>query len=227
MNLLFFIFAIGLAWWFQRALIQFPQRIALQLYHDVKHIYPLTISPEEFIKGSKLPPQQYKWSSHFYWLFPLIFIFSDIDLPIKGIFILLIYLSLLDFYYYLSELKYLLAIFFLSVTELTYYGNENILPHLWSLFFTLQIFLILIPLVSLVLQKEILGWGDGILFIALSLLFSFEQMILLLLFSSLFGLAYAFGYFLWKKKQIPRLPFIPFITLSTFTAFIVKIPPSF
>ncbi|EQA07506.1 putative membrane protein [Glaesserella parasuis 84-15995] len=54
-------------------------------------------------------------------------------------------------------------------------------------------------------------------------MFTLEEMILLLLYASLFGLVFYALYFLFTKQKLARLPFIPFISLSTLWGIIAKI----
>ncbi|MCT8622300.1 prepilin peptidase, partial [Glaesserella parasuis] len=125
--------------------------------------------------------------------------------------------------YYLTDIRYVSIIFVLALWQLLFYHSIELNSHIFSLFITILFFSLFSLLSQLIYKKESLGLGDILLFIALSPLFTFDEMILLLLYASLFGLTFYAIYFLFTKQKLTRLPFIPFISLSTLWGIIAKI----
>ncbi|KDB44604.1 prepilin peptidase, partial [Glaesserella parasuis] len=110
-----------------------------------------------------------------------------------------------------------------ALWQLLFYHSIELNSHIFSLFITILFFSLFSLLSQLIYKKESLGLGDILLFIALSPLFTLDEMILLLLYASLFGLTFYAIYFLFTKQKLTRLPFIPFISLSTLWGIIAKI----
>lgn len=128
---------------------------------------------------------------------------------------LLIYLSLLDYTYYLTDVRFIFILFILSLAEGLFFNFQFLEERIFSLFIT-SIFFSLFPLiVQCCLNKEGFGQGDAILLYAIAPLFNLTQMLSLLLCASVTGCIYAFiKQFIFKQK-IEKMPFIPFITFST------------
>ncbi len=222
--MMLFLLSILLAYWFQKEMQHFPTRINQQTYQDYHLLVQSPLSLADFIHKSTLQPKFTFLSYGFYILFPVIvWIFYDINLPLIFILICLIYLSLLDYLYYLTDIRYVSIIFILALWQLLFYHSLELNSHIFSLFITILFFSLFSLLSQLIYKKESLGLGDILLFIALSPLFTLEEMILLLLYASLFGLAFYALYFLFTKQKLARLPFIPFISLSTLWGIIGKI----
>lgn len=225
--MILFIFCCLLSFWLEYEFKQFSVKINKQIYQDINEVYPLSISFNEFIAQSRLQAKSIKYRGLFLVFFPLIsLLFADYSVEIILIGILLCYLSLLDYAYYLTDIRYISVIFLCALNYLTFQPEADIRLHLFTLFITSLFFGVLHLIFQYIVRKELLGSGDSLLFIALTPLFTPEQMILLILFSSLSGLCFALIYFCKFRRKIDRLPFIPFITFSTLWLILVKLPTS-
>ncbi|WP_373767751.1 peptidase [Glaesserella sp.] len=219
-----FLLSLFCAYWFKSELHHFPIRLNTQIYDDYRQVYSTDIPLNDFIHSSKLQPKPNQSAYCFFILFPsVVFYFDNSSPTLIFIGILLIYLSMLDYFYYLTDVRYLGMLFISAIAQLLFYEPWLLSVHLLSLFLTSLFFILLTVLMKYWLTTEMLGTGDMLLFIALSPLFAPEQMILLLLYANLAGLAFACGYFCLKRRRIEKLPFIPFITFSTFMLFIDRI----
>ena len=224
MMLLYGLVTLLLAYWFKRELERFPMSVNQQHFTEYQAIFPLSLSWQEFLEYSHLVPKESRVAYWFFILFPVaFFILKDLSLPIALIGIILIYLSVLDCLYYLTESKYLALIFCLALANLVFYDVSVIQPKIFSLFVITLFFYCFIPVINRIFQKEALGLGDVMLFCALAPLFELEEMVWMLLCSSLLGIAFSLGYGLFTKRKISKLPFIPFISFSTFLLFAVRI----
>lgn len=216
--------ALVLAYWFQRELQSFSAKVNQHIYNDLQELQQVSINFDEFCQHSNLKPPKVNYGKILWLLCPCtLFIFQSLDLPSQLIALILLYLALLDFHYYLTDSRYLGVIAWLSLSELLFFTPENLTYNLLNSFIFTTFFILFSQLTKCIFQKEVIGFGDVLLFIALSPLFNLEQMILLLLFSAISGLLFACGYFCKFRKKINRLPFIPFITFSTFLLFIAKL----
>lgn len=220
--------ALLAAYWFQRELNHFAHRLNWQIYSDLQQLQQTTLSFDEFLQHSSLKPCSPKVAQYFYWLCPAVMlIFHAQPLPLQLIALCLVYLSVLDYCYYLTDSRYIGGILWLAVAHLLWFQPENLSLNLLNALFSSAFFVSFALLAKWLARQEMLGFGDVILFIALSPLFEFEQMVSLILYAALLGLAYALLYFCKFQRKIARLPFIPFISLSTFWLIIVKLPFSF
>lgn len=225
--MILFIFCCALSFWLEYEFKQFSVKINKQIYQDISEVYPLSISFNEFTAQSRLQAQSIKHRGLFLIFFPLIsLLLSDYPLEIILIGILLCYLSFLDYTYYLTDIRYLSLIFLCALSYLIFQPETDIRTHFFTLFITSLFFGKLHLIFQYIVKKELLGSGDSLLFIALTPLFTPEQMILLILFSSLSGLCFALIYFCKFRRKIDRLPFIPFITFSTLWLILAKLPTS-
>lgn len=219
-----FILAFLLSFLFEYEFRKFTVRTNRLVYQDTNELYPINISLEEFTRQSKLQPKQLP-SYLLKLLFPTIgIVLGDYSIQIVLIGIILCYLSILDYFYYLTDIRYIASIFLLSLSHLLFISEIEIKLSLYNLFFTSLFFALLHLFTHYILKKESLGSGDIFLFIALSPLFTPEQMLLLVLFSCLAGLGFAFGYFCKFRCKTDRLPFIPFIAFSTLLLVLAKLP---
>lgn len=218
------LFSLICAYWFCRELNAFSARLNRQIYDDLNALQQTTMDFAEFCQSSNLKPLQTNCGWLLWLLCPILaLIFQPLNLPIQLIALILLYLAILDFHYYLTDSRYLGIIAWLALAELLFFMPENLSEHLLNSLICTAFFLGFSQLTQFIFRKEMLGFGDVLLFIALSPLFNLEQMILLLLFSSLSGLLFAIVYFCKFRQKINRLPFIPFITFSTFLLFIAKL----
>lgn len=202
--------------WFHLEIKQFPHKINQQIYQDMQSLIPLNFSLQQCLAHSKLQPKNNRLSWLFFILYPFILIlFTSHSLPIILMLFMLIYLSLLDYEYYLTDSRYVAYILLLSLANLLFFESHFLYEKICSLFFTFLFFSIFIPLTTWCYKKEVFGLGDAILFIAISPLFQLDQMLWLLLCSCLLGILFYLCYWLIKKEKLIKLPFIPFISFST------------
>lgn len=212
------------AFWFQRALHRFYRHLNYQIYSDLSQLYPLTLSFDKFLQQSKIQPLHHSAGHLFFLLCPIASLcLFHAPIPLQIITLLLIYLALLDYHYSLTDSRYIGLIFWLAFIYLLFYTPENLQESILNLLITSAFFIGFAVVTQLIYQKEMFGFGDVMLLIAITPLFNFEQMITLILSASVAGLGFALAYFCKFKCKIDRLPFIPFISLSTFFLFIVKL----
>lgn len=213
------------AYWLNKEFEKFTFKINRQVYQDYSELHISPISFPEFLAYSKLKNIKRIYRHLFYWLFPFCaMLFNDYPITFTFIIFILIYLSLLDYHYYLTDSHYIFAIFLAGLAQLLFYHSHQIAGFVFSLFSFLLFFAVFIPLVSLIFRKEAFGMGDVLLILALTPLFSFEQMISVVLLSTISGLFFAVISFYLFQKKLDRLPFIPFITFSTFIHFLATLP---
>lgn len=210
------------AFWFEREFQQFPQKIIRQVYDDCATLAQLPLTFAEFEAASSLKTQALRPK----WLFKLLFpatawLCEAMPLPIIAVSLILLYLAYLDYCYYLTDSRYLIAIFLLSMLYLLAYSPFMLPLGITNLLLSAGFFISLHTISRLVSPKILLGSGDIFLFCALAPLFTLEQMLLLLLMTSLSGLLFAFGYFCQFRRKIDRLPLIPFITFASITLFLL------
>ncbi|MDP8079748.1 prepilin peptidase [Phocoenobacter skyensis] len=215
---------LGLAYWLEKESKKFPFKINKQVFQEYQSLTNGNTLFYSFLKQSQLQYKEIKWIKLLYITFPLItFVLSEQHFIFTFILAILIYLSLLDYAYYLTDIKYIIAIFISGLIYIIFYQKYLTEQSLFSLFFSVVFCLAISKFGLFFYKKEMLGLGDSLLIIALSPLFTLHQLLQLLLYASLSGLLFVISYFVIKKKIIPRLPFIPFICLSTFILFIDRI----
>lgn len=220
--MMLFISAIIVAFWFEYELQQFPIKTNRLIYQNMSDLISLDITLEQFISNSKLQNIDKRLKKIFIITLPILSVLiNHYPLTIILIIFILIYLSILDILYYLTDSKYVIVIFILTLLHLILFNENNMSPYIISLTFTLIFFTIFIQITQFLFKKEVFGIGDVMILVALSLLFTFEQMLLLLFIASLSGLIFASGYFFIKKERLIKLAFIPFISLSTFILLII------
>lgn len=210
------------AFWFEREFQQLPQKIIRQVYDDCATLARLPLTFAEFEAASSLKTQ----ALHPKWLFKLLFpatawLCETMPLPIIAVSLILLYLAYLDYCYYLTDSRYLIAIFLLSLIYLLTYSPFMLTHGITNLLLSAGLFISLHTISRLISSQTLLGSGDIFLFCALSPLFTLEQMLLLILIASLSGLLFAFGYFCKFRRKIDRLPFIPCITFASITLFLL------
>lgn len=213
------------AFWFSRELKQFPERINQQVYADFIQLLPISLNEKQFIQQSQLQPKNYHIPSLVLGFICLAILFQAHSISTQLISFLLLYLAYVDFYHYLTDIRYIALIFLLSLVDVLFNDTSIIELYLFNLFYTILFFLIIIPTYQWIVKKELLGSGDICLFISLALLFSPNEMILLVLLACLLGIVFYLYHICKFRQKIDRLPFIPFVTLSTFLLFIAKLFP--
>lgn len=221
-NFFLFIGSILFAWWCKKEIPQFAYRINKQVFDDYISLTPMqAVEFKEFFENSHLQPKDSQLSYFFYLLFPLIFMNVD-NLLIAILLSILLFLSLLDYCYFLTDIRYILAIFTLSLLHIIQ-ENISLEESVLSLLFSIIFFGLLIVFYNFIFKKESLGNGDIALFIAISPLFNIDKMLFVLFSACMLGIIFYFMFLLIKKRKIIKLPFIPFISLSTFLNLYVTI----
>lgn len=216
------ILSLFAAYWFKREFQRFSTRINQQIYHDYCQLQPQAASFQQFLQHSTLQPKMQAYAAAFYLLFPLsMAIFADQSEPIQISVIILLYLSLLDYCYYLTDSRYIALIFLAGVAQLLFYTPETMPEALFNLFCISLFFALFLPLTALIIKKEAFGLGDVLLLLALCPFFTLPQMLELLLHACLLGLLFALLYFCKYQHNIQRLPFIPFMTLAIFNEWMI------
>lgn len=216
----YFILSILLAFWFQYEFKRFPKQINLQTYRDFLSLYPLVLSEDDFLKESRL---QLSNKSNF-GLLCILFILSSILFTHQSITLLLIvlcliYLSLLDYCYYLTDIKYVGLISVVSLLHLILYKPYFIQEGIATLLVIAGFFSLFHYISKWVFKREVFGLGDILLIISVSPIFNLEEMFRILLISSLFGILFGLFYFLRYHRKLEKLAFIPFISASYFITF--------
>lgn len=211
--------------WFSYEIKNFPHKINLRIYEDIEHLLPNNIEKHTLLKCSRLQPISENLPFSYWLLFPFsAIVASPLSIPLQLILFVLLYLAYLDYYYYLTDIRYVIFIALLQLTTLLFEQNVMLYFHLLSFLGTTLFFISFVTISRLFFHKDMLGSGDVFLFSALSLLFTVEEMLYLISISCLLGMSFSFYFFCKFKRKIDRLPFIPFITISTFLCFIVKLP---
>lgn len=158
---MFVLISIALAFWFKAEIPNFAHRTNQQIYQEYHSLIVSELSEFAFLAESHLQPKQSKWAYLFFLCFPVIAIFSE-SIGIGLIFIILCYLSVLDYCYYLTDIRYIALIFLLVLWEsLNSFHNETLL--------LISLFCVGVGGISqLIFKKETFGSGDMLLLIALS-----------------------------------------------------------
>ncbi|WP_301099575.1 A24 family peptidase [Otariodibacter sp.] len=204
-----------LFFWFKREISLFHYRTHKNIYNEMNSVINLKFSLNQFIKESTITRKN--CTKEIVILPLLIFIplyFQHKSENIILISMILVYLSLLDYTYYLTEIKYIGIIFTLSLIHTLTNDKVNIDSNITCLLFTIIFFISFNYIAEWVIQREAIGFGDILLLIALSPLFTIEGIALLLFIASLAGIVFYEGYYLYKKERLSKLPFIPFITIG-------------
>lgn len=212
----FILTACGFAFWAKGYIPKFAIAINQQVFQEYQSLVEPKIDEMLFQQQSRLQPKTSVWANSFFLFFPLI-AFCIEEYAIATILILLVFLSVLDMCYHLTDIKFIGGIFALSLWK-------NLQSDYSSLFFTLTFFIVLDYLIQRLFKKACLGSGDILLFIALAPLFTLDEMLQLVLIASLSGILFYALYRLLCKQFLSKLPFIPFISVSTFCLIVAKIP---
>ena len=200
-----FLTAILLAFWFKREIPLFAKRINRQTYDEFYSLVNFQLDYDDFEKQSTLKIKKSKLSILFFFIFPLVTLLNQ-NYLISAIIIILCFLTVLDILYYLTDIRYLAILFLLTL----YKGN------LETFYFTVLFFIFIHFFSIFLLKKESFGLGDSLLLIALSPLFTLEQMLHLVLIASLLGVTYYLAERCMTSQKRQKLPFIPFISVATF-----------
>ncbi|MDH2924152.1 leader peptidase HopD [Nicoletella semolina] len=213
--MLLFILSILFAYWFNMEFSLFPKKINQQVYNDYASLNVDHISKEKFLVQSNLKNKNIYQSLCLIILFPSIaFISNDHSTLVICILWIIIYLSLLDIAYYLTDSKYIAVIFFLSICELVEQSNFVLRENLLNFLFTSLFFFILHFISNFLFKKEGLGLGDILLFIGIAPLFNLHQMLGVILSACFLGICFFIGYFFITQIKLSKLPFIPFIAFG-------------
>lgn len=221
--MIYFLLSIPCACWFYRELYRFPIQINRQTYQDMQSLIALPFSLAELLQCSTLQAKNNPINKILFILLPLVaLLFQQYPITILLMLFILSYLAILDYNYYLTDIRYIAYIFLFSIANLLFFDNLFLYEKLFCLFFCLGFFALFIPLTKLIYKKEVFGLGDAILLIAISPIFQMEQMLILLLTASLSGIFYYCIYWLIKKQKLIKLPFVPFISFAVIVLLFVN-----
>ncbi|WP_244298074.1 prepilin peptidase [Actinobacillus vicugnae] len=194
----------------------FAHHINQQVYQEYSSLLQPSHNYDYFLHHSQLQPKQSRWANSFFVAFPCISYYFPSAI-LAFILMILLFLSVLDYCYYLTDIRYIVTLFVLVL------AYEPIMPHIDSLLGCLLFFICLQYGSQWCCKKEVFGVGDSLVIISISPLFSVESMLQLILFACLSGCIYYFAYKAIIKHSLTKLPFIPFLTFSTFVQIIDKI----
>lgn len=212
--------SLAFAVWCKREIGRFAERVNRQIYEEYASLVKPVKSYADFAANSRLQPKQTVWANAFVLLFPLTAYFVASP-PAAFLLMTLLFLALLDCCYYLTDIRGIAVIFVLSLTLQPSDGGQE------SLLFCILLFGGLTFFYRRFLNKEALGTGDSLLFVALAPKFSVENMLLLIFTAAASGLIYSLLYRALARKKLEKLPFIPFIAFSTFTMIVGRISAPF
>ncbi|OOS00266.1 hypothetical protein B0187_01910 [Haemophilus paracuniculus] len=217
--MILFLFSFIVAFWFNRSLVNFPHYIHRQTYDDYTYLVKPEINFQQFCELSRLKPKITHYGYLLYFLCPLVSLLFEQPIVVVVLWILC-FLSILDSYYLLTDIRYVGLIFVLSLIYLLIERVE-FYDYLFNLLAIIIFFIAFYFVSSIVCKKEMIGNGDLFLLFSLCLFFKLEQMLILIFMACLFGILFYFIYLWLKKEKINKLPFIPFISLSSFIMFFV------
>lgn len=205
---------ILLSLWFYREIKHFPFKINRQIYDEYHYLAPIQTDYAEFLATSRLQPKQIPWLNLAFICLPLICFFLQYTLWLNIILLILLFLSILDYLYYLTDIKYILLLLIFNFYPLLF--EQPVQSHLYfyTFFITLLFFMTFHLLIHTVTKKELLGNGDMALFVVLSVALTLTEMIQLLLYASLLAIGFYLLYGGIKKQKLTKIPFIPFIALA-------------
>ncbi|WGE88437.1 prepilin peptidase [Actinobacillus equuli subsp. haemolyticus] len=204
------------AFWCKRAIKLFANHINQQVYQEYSSLLSPIHSYDYFSQHSKLQPKQSYLANFFFWAFPLL-IFHIPSTTLAFLLMILLFLSVLDYCYYLTDIRYVIAIFVLALVY------EPMAAHIETLLGCILFFTCLHYGILWFWKKEAFGIGDSLVISSISPLFNIDDMLKLILLASVSGCIYYFGYQAIMKRTLVKLPFIPFISFSTFVLIIDKI----
>ena len=126
-----------------------------------------------------------------------------------------------DFNHFIVPLE-LNIVMFLSILVIYIYNSQDIIENIYSMLFLCLYFLLLMFLISFLLKKEAMGYGDIILIGVISLWLGWVDAFIVVFFSSVFSLIHWFILNLkTKEKDIP-LPFGSSISFVAIFLYIIK-----
>ena len=126
-----------------------------------------------------------------------------------------------DFNHFIVPLE-LNIVMFLSILIIHIYNSENIVDSIYSMLFLCLYFLLLMLLISFLIKKEAMGYGDIILIGVISFWLGWVDAFIIVFFSSIFSLIHwAILNLKTRESNIP-LPFGSSISLVTIFLYIIK-----
>lgn len=204
------------AFWCKRAVKLFAHHINQQVYQEYSSLLAPAHSYAYFKQHSQLQPKQSYWSNCFLWAFPLLIFYLPSTI-LAFLLMILLFLSVLDYCYYLTDIRYVTALFVLVL------AYDPAMAHIDTLLGCLLFFICLHYAILWSWKKEAFGIGDSLVISSISPLFSIDDILKLILLASVSGCFYYFCYKVIMKRTLVKLPFIPFISFSTFVLIIDRI----
>ncbi len=208
-------FSFLFAYWARKQFLTFSYRMNRQAYTDFQYLVEMSLDFKQWCSKSTLQPKGEQYAYIFFIFMPLIsFLFYRHEHVIILIGFVLVYLSIIDYFYYLTDIRYVGLIFILSLFQLLNQESPLLYEYIHCLFIS-SVFLIFFTYTAqTIFNKEVLGWGDVLLLLALSPLFILEEMLIFILLSCVLGIIFTLCYWIYYRRKLAKLPFIPFISLA-------------
>jgi len=175
---------------------------------------------------SKKIPIQYpivELSSMLLWIWSYFYL-SDLSVRILFLIIssILLVIILTDFYYFIIPLE--LNIFMiLSILCFKFFKSSNIINETLMVIIFCAIFILIISLISRVLNKDVMGFGDIILIGVISIWLNFFDLLIIIFFSTILSLLHWLLLYAKSKKSNIKLPFGSSLSLITIIYYIFTI----
>lgn len=203
------------AYWARKQFLTFSYRMNRQAYTDLQYLVEMPLDFKQWCSKSKLQPQGEQYAYSFFIFIPLIyFLFYQHEPVIILIGFVLVYLSIIDCFYYLTDIRYLGLIFILSLFQLLNQESLLLYEYVHSLFISSVFLIVFTYMAQTIFKREVLGWGDVLLLLALSPLFTLEEVLIFILLSCVLGIIFTLCYWVYYRRKLAKLPFIPFISLA-------------
>jgi len=126
-----------------------------------------------------------------------------------------------DFNHFIVPLE-LNIVMFLSILIIHIYNSENIVDSIYSMLFLCLYFLLLMLLISFLIKKEAMGYGDIILIGVISFWLGWVDAFIIVFFSSIFSLIHWTVLNLKTRESNIPLPFGSSISLVTIFLYMIK-----
>lgn len=156
-----------------------------------------------------------------------IIIFLRFEISLKSFLgLLLLYclcvISFIDYDFKIIPDSLNLCIFILSIIFIIYkvFNKNDIVNNLWGFGLAVAIGIIMV-LISTLLKKELIGGGDLKLFISISLIMGWSQLLLGILLASLISLiVYSILFIINKRINDTQIPFGPYLSIGFMISFL-------
>ena len=128
-----------------------------------------------------------------------------------------------DYMHFLIPLELNLLMFLSCLSTFIITDKDNLYSHFFSMFLLVAYFLVLMWIVSFLMKKDSMGYGDVILIGVLSFWLGLFDIFLIVFFASLLSIIHWVILKIVKKDDNIVLPFGSTISLATILIFIIKV----